>query len=101
MCYDESGGDGYRYNFRDHRLWSICGDNGAGKSAIFDAITYTLFGHHRGGERGGTKILRTGAEDSALGFSFSHFRLLYMVTRTLRAETPPTSETRASPPRQL
>ena len=51
MCFGEHEGEGYRFNFRDHRLWSISGDNGAGKSAIFDAITYTLFGRHRGGER--------------------------------------------------
>ena len=30
-------------------LWMLSGLNGSGKSAIFDAVTYALFGHHRGG----------------------------------------------------
>ncbi len=92
MCYDESGGDGYRYNFRDHRLWSICGDNGAGKSAIFDAITYTLFGHHRGGERRDEELIRKGANEMACAFSFEHFGRLYRVTRTIRRRVRRTGE---------
>ena len=30
-------------------LWMLSGLNGSGKSTIFDAVTYALFGHHRGG----------------------------------------------------
>ena len=30
-------------------LWMLAGLNGSGKSAIFDAVTYALFGYHRGG----------------------------------------------------
>ncbi len=30
-------------------LWMLSGLNGSGKSSIFDAVTYALFGHHRGG----------------------------------------------------
>lgn len=41
-------------DFRSSPLWLIYGPNGAGKSAIFDAITYALFGKHRGsGSRDG------------------------------------------------
>ena len=32
-------------------LWMLSGLNGSGKSAIFDALTYALFGHHRGGNQ--------------------------------------------------
>ena len=41
-------------DFRSSALWLIYGPNGAGKSAIFDAITFALFGKHRGsGSRDG------------------------------------------------
>src|ERR1044072_9073736 len=41
-------------DFRSSALWLIYGPNGAGKSAIFDAITFALFGKHRGsGSRAG------------------------------------------------
>ena len=34
-------------------LWMLSGLNGSGKSSIFDAVTYALFGHHRGGGSAG------------------------------------------------
>jgi DNA repair protein SbcC/Rad50 len=41
-------------DFRSSPLWLVYGPNGAGKSAIFDAITFALFGKHRGsGSRDG------------------------------------------------
>lgn len=84
MCYDDNEGEPFRFNFRDHRLWSICGDNGAGKSAIFDAITYTLFGRHRGGERRDEELIRKGANEMACSFSFEHYSRLFRVTRTIK-----------------
>src|SRR5574341_27079 len=37
-------------DFRYSPLWIIYGPNGVGKSAIFDAITFALYKHHRGGK---------------------------------------------------
>jgi exonuclease SbcC len=37
--------------FDDDRLWVLEGPNGVGKSTIFDAITFALFGHHRLGKQ--------------------------------------------------
>ena len=39
-------------DFAGAPLWMLSGNNGSGKSAIFDAVTYALFGHHRGGGSG-------------------------------------------------
>ncbi len=37
--------------FEDRTLWMLAGPNGSGKSAIFDAMTFALFGQHRGGKQ--------------------------------------------------
>ncbi len=38
-------------DFENVRTAVIIGENGHGKSALFDAITYALFGKHRGGSQ--------------------------------------------------
>jgi DNA repair exonuclease SbcCD ATPase subunit len=91
LGYDDSGGQGYRFDFREHRLWSISGDNGAGKSAIFDAITYVLFGRHRGGASRDEELLRKGAASMECSFSFSHKGRLYRAKRTLKKRVRPRS----------
>src|SRR6266571_4195295 len=37
-------------NFEGSSLWMLCGPNGVGKSAIFDAITFALYNSHRGSQ---------------------------------------------------
>lgn len=39
--------DEVELNFDTANLWMLCGRNGAGKSTIFDAITFALFGRGR------------------------------------------------------
>lgn len=87
LGYDDNQGEGYTYNFADHRLWSISGDNGSGKSAIFDAITYCLFGKHRGGAQRDEELLHKGASNMSCSFSFEHFGVRYCVRRTLTRRT--------------
>ena len=41
--------------FADAPMWLVCGENGAGKSALFDAVEYALYGQHRGGAYRGRK----------------------------------------------
>ena len=38
-------------------VWMLAGTNGSGKSSIFDAVTYALFGHHRGGSQNAGELI--------------------------------------------
>ena len=46
LCYKDEQEIGFDDNAT---LWMLSGLNGSGKSSIFDAVTFALFGHHRGG----------------------------------------------------
>jgi len=85
LCYDTlEDGSPYIFNFREHRLWSICGDNGAGKSAIFDVITYCLYGEHRGGREHDEELVHRGTTDLYACVEFEHGGREYRVTRTIK-----------------
>jgi len=84
LCYaeDENGGP-VEFDFEGSSLWSISGDNGAGKSAIFDAITYALFGCHRGGAQRDSRLIRRGAGECEAAFEFRLDGQVYRVRRTV------------------
>jgi DNA repair protein SbcC/Rad50 len=84
LCYDETDeGAAIEFDFEGSRLWSISGDNGAGKSAIFDAITYALFGQHRGGAQEDARLIRKGARECEAAFEFRLDERVYRVRRTV------------------
>jgi DNA repair protein SbcC/Rad50 len=72
------------FDFDGAVLWSISGDNGAGKSAIFDAITWTLYGRHRGGSLHPDRLICHGAANCAAAFEFEQDDQRYRVERSLR-----------------
>jgi DNA repair exonuclease SbcCD ATPase subunit len=74
----------------DEPLWVLCGPNGVGKSAVFDAITYALFGCHRGGKgQGMEELIRHGTNAFRVVFEFGFGGMVYRITRTynLRGRT--------------
>jgi DNA repair protein SbcC/Rad50 len=71
------------FDFVDATLWSIAGVNGAGKSAIFDAITYALFGEHRGGRQQDNRLIRKGATTAEVVFEFLQGGERYRVERSV------------------
>lgn len=65
----------------DEPLWVLCGRNGAGKSAVFDGITYALYGEHRGGTQKAEQLIRHGANGFRIVFEFEFDRVEYRITR--------------------
>lgn len=68
-------------------LYIITGDTGAGKTTIFDAIKFALFGEASGNEREPGKVFHSDfvdkSVDTEVELKFSHDDRLYTVKRTL------------------
>ncbi len=65
-------------------LWMLSGLNGSGKSSIFDAVTYALFGHHRGGSQHAAELINKDDDGLTVEFDFRLDERVYRVRRTLR-----------------
>lgn len=70
-------------DFRDSPMWLIAGDNGAGKSAIFDAVEFALYGSHRGGNQNYELLVKQGTERSLVEIEVRIDGLLYRITHHL------------------
>ncbi|MDQ6877556.1 MAG: SMC family ATPase, partial [Candidatus Dormibacteraeota bacterium] len=68
-------------NFEDVRTAVIIGDNGHGKSALFDAVTYALFGKHRGSQT--RYLVNQECRELAVRFEFEADGRRYRVDRAL------------------
>lgn len=80
----ESDGDGFiRIDFRSSPLWLIHGPNSAGKSSIFDAITFALFDKHRGGGKEFHHLIHNRAEKAEINLEIELDGNLYQVQRTI------------------
>jgi exonuclease SbcC len=69
--------------FDSSSLWMLFGLNGSGKSSIFDAVTYALFGHHRGGHQQASELINKDSNSCAVEFDFTQDGELYRARRTL------------------
>jgi len=75
MCYRQA-----ELDFSGIHLACLAGDNGAGKSALLDAVTWALWGHSRLGARRDDDLIRLGEESMRVELTFrlgqAHYRVL-------------------------
>lgn len=79
-------------------LYLITGDTGAGKTTIFDAITYALYDHSSSGIREGSMLRCKYADDKTPTFvelEFEVHGVRYMVRRNPRSTSAPRPGARA------
>jgi DNA repair exonuclease SbcCD ATPase subunit len=65
-------------------LWLLAGPNGSGKSSVFDAITFSLFGGHRGGKDDYEELINKRNDAGAVEFDFLLDGRRFRVRRTLK-----------------
>lgn len=73
------------FSDKDHGLFLITGDTGAGKTTIFDAITYALFDKSSGGKRDASMMISQFAkpgERTQVEFTFKIGDKQYSITRS-------------------
>jgi exonuclease SbcC len=71
-------------DFTGAPLWMLSGHNGSGKSSVFDAVTYALFGHHRGGGSNAGELINKESSSFNVEFDFRLDHRDYRIKRTLR-----------------
>jgi exonuclease SbcC len=82
LCYK----DEQEIAFDGSSLWMLSGLNGSGKSTIFDAVTYALFGHHRGGSQNAGELINKDSKSLGVEFEFLADGQTYQIRRTLRRD---------------
>src|SRR5438105_5892719 len=76
--------DEQEISFDGASLWMLAGCNGGGKSTVFDAVTYALFGHHRGGSQDAHELINKDSDRAGVAFDFSLDGVRYQAYRTLQ-----------------
>jgi len=79
-------------------LWVIGGPNGVGKSAVFDAVTFALFGVHRGGKQRFDELVRHGADSFRVVLEFGFNSTDYRITRAFSGGKQVTPKLESRPP---
>src|SRR5437868_5568006 len=79
MCFREP----IEMHFDGAPLWMLTGNNGAGKSAIFDAIFYALYGMHRKGTHNSRFLINKESTGLDVEFEFAVGNDRFCVKRTL------------------
>jgi DNA repair exonuclease SbcCD ATPase subunit len=90
LCYR----DPQEVSFDGASVWMLTGPNGSGKSALFDAMTYALFGQHRAGKQNAKDLINKNSDELEVEFDFWLDNRLYQARRTLRQTGKPTRQIR-------
>ncbi len=72
--------------FGEAPLWMLSGTNGSGKSSVFDAVTFALFGHHRGGSQSALELINKESSTLAVEFDFTSDKQLFRIKRTVKRQ---------------
>ncbi|HLB29082.1 MAG TPA: SMC family ATPase, partial [Dehalococcoidia bacterium] len=83
-------------DFQGIHVACLCGDNGAGKSAILDAMTWALWGRARAGTL--DELIHTGQQEMEVDFHFLAGETLYRVLRQRRQGRSTILEFHLAPP---
>jgi exonuclease SbcC len=75
--------DEQELTFDGATLWMLAGQNGAGKSAIFDAMTYALYDKHRLGGEDHDELINKERDELLVDFEFRSSDDTYRILRTL------------------
>ncbi|HKI30565.1 MAG TPA: SMC family ATPase [Gemmataceae bacterium] len=78
--------DEQEVRFDGSSLWMLSGLNGSGKSSVFDAVTYALFGHHRGGRQEAQELINKDSTGAVVEFDFTQDGESYRARRTLQRD---------------
>ena len=65
-------------------VWLLAGNNGSGKSAIFDGVTFALFGVHRGGAQNYLELINKETPNATVEFEFRIGPDSFRIKRTLK-----------------
>jgi exonuclease SbcC len=92
LCYKEA----QQVDFDGSSLWMLAGVNGSGKSSVFDAVTYALFGYHRGGSQHADELINKDSDGLLVEFDFTldghHYRIKRSLRRKARGGTTSTQQ---------
>lgn len=74
------------FDFEGARLWMLAGANGAGKSTVFDALRWVLFGVHRAGKQKPEQLIHHEAAKLLVEVELRLGEEVYKLKRTLGRE---------------
>jgi DNA repair exonuclease SbcCD ATPase subunit len=75
--------------FEPDRVFLLSGDNGVGKSSVFDAILFALFNGHRAGQKDLHELIHKGRDVGRVVFDFDLGDKRYRAQRTVQRKVDP------------